>query len=309
MATSTLRLPPQIQRLYERHGRTLPRIVEVVLVILLAQAAATLLWKVIPVPASAAWTAPRVPVTPGAAGGNHGPNIQSIVDAHLFGQYTTPKDPGLDAISEARDTPLDLTLMGILAATVERGSRALIAASNGEENSYAIGDDIQRGVAIQAIFPDRVILARNGQLETLRLDKNAVGGGLPPGIQNYRRQPAGNGDEEDESDSGEEDTSSMLSDIREELVSDPSRASEYIRVQPASAGGQLHGYRIYPGRDRTVFTAVGLRPGDLVTQVNGIQLNDANTALAMLQQLSQANSLTVVIERGGQQQTVNVNLN
>ena len=67
---------------------------------------------------------------------------------------------------------------------------------------------------------------------------------------------------------------------------------------------------LYPiSSDRAIFTAAGLRPGDLVTEVNGIQLNDANTALQMLGQLSSATSLTVVVERGGQPQTVNVNFN
>ncbi|HKY90327.1 MAG TPA: type II secretion system protein GspC [Nevskiaceae bacterium] len=307
MPTASLQLPPALLRSYERYGRHLPRVAEVVLVVLVAQAAAALMWKLIPVPATAAWTPPTPMVDPTQGGGNRGPNVDAIMSAHLFGQYVPPSDPALDAMSEAPDTHLNLTLMGILAATADRGSRALIAASNGEENPFAIGDDVVRGVTLQAIFPDRVILSRNGQLETLRLDKNTTGGKLPAGFQNYHRPAVDEGGDEEEE--GGDDTSAMLSDIREELMTDPSRASEYIRVQPASNGGQLRGYRIYPGRDRTVFSAIGLRPGDLVTQVNGIQLNDANTALAMLQQLSQANNLTVVIERGGQQQTVNVNLN
>jgi general secretion pathway protein C len=305
MPTASLQLPPALLRTYERYGRHLPRVAEVVLVVLVAQAAAALMWKLVPVPASAAWTPPTIAADP-TQGANRGPHVEAIMNAHLFGQYTPPANPDLNAIADAPDTHLDLTLMGILAATAERGSRALIAASNGEESPFAIGDDVDRGVTLQAIFPDRVILARNGQLETLRLDKNSTGGVLPAGFQGHRHPSEEDGGDEEEAT---DDTSAMLSDIREELMSDPSRASEYIRVQPASNGGQLRGYRIYPGRDRTVFSAIGLRPGDLVTQVNGIQLNDANTALAMLQQLSQANNLTVVIERGGQQQTVNVNLN
>ena len=54
---------------------------------------------------------------------------------------------------------------------------------------------------------------------------------------------------------------------------------------------------------------MGLRPGDLVTAVNGIQLNDTQTALQMLNDLSRAPNVTLTIERGGQVQTVNVSLN
>lgn len=292
-----LRLPPALLRAYERYGRSLPRMAELLLVVLLAQAAAVLAWTLVPQGASARWQVPRQPPVMGSSAPS-GPNVEAIASAHLFGEWRAPADPALSEMSEAPDTRLDLTLLGILAATAERGSRALIAASNGDEKPYSIGDDVVRGVTLQAIFPDRVILARAGQLETLRLDKDAprrdlasAAGGPDPGAQVTP------------------DTAQMLSNIRQEVLNDPSRAAEYIRIQPASNGGQLRGYRLYPGRDRAAFNAVGLRPGDLVVQVNGIQLNDANTALQMLGQLSQANSVTVVIDRGGQQQTLNVNLN
>jgi general secretion pathway protein C len=293
-----LRLPPALLRAYERHARVLPRFAEVLLVVLVAQAAAVLSWKLLPVGAAGQWQAP--PVMPAqSASGTSGPDVEAIASAHLFGEAQAPADPALSEMAEAPDTRLDLTLLGILSATAERGSRALIGSSNGEEKPYAIGDDVTRGTTLQAIFPDRVILARAGRLETLRLDKDAPARALAA-VAPGAGKPAGSLDA---------DTTQMLSNIRQELLSDPSRAAEYIRIQPASNGGQLRGYRIYPGRDRAAFNAVGLRPGDLVTQVNGIELNDANTALQMLGQLSQSSNVTVVVERGGQQQTVNVNFN
>ena len=296
MPSRALRTPPALLRAYERHAKSLPRAAEALLVVLLAYALAGLVWRLVPAPPGSAWQAPRETSSALAAAGAQGPNVDLIAGAHLFGEVPIEADPALSELTEAPDTRLDLTLMGILAATADRGSRALIGASNGEEKPFAIGDDVVRGVRLQAIFPDRVILARGGQLETLRLDKDAPnrGGGVPTATASA---PSG----------GETETGAMLASIRQELLNDPSRAAEYIRIQPASSGGQLRGYRIYPGRDRTAFNAVGLRPGDLVTQVNGIQLNDANTALQMLGQLSQAGSVSVLVDRGGQQQVVNVN--
>jgi len=293
---SSLPLPAALIRVYERHGRSLPRVAEICLAILLAQALAILAWEFVPGPEDGGWRPPTVAasaIAPSASG----PDVEGIASAHLFGEYQAP-DPALSDLNDAPDTRLDLTLLGILASATEGGSRALISSSNGEEKPYAIGDEVVRGAKLQAIFPDRIILARAGQLETLRLNKDAPGKPLP---SDSHAAAAGG--------TIGADTTQMLSNIREELLSDPSRAAEYIRIQPASNGGQLRGYRIYPGRDRAAFNAVGLRPGDLVTQVNGIQLNDANTALQMLGQLGQSNNITVMVERGGQQQTVNVNFN
>lgn len=293
MFSTSLRPPPVLLRLVQRHARRLPRAAEWVLTGLLAMALAQLAWKLVPVPDAARW----VPPPPGAGPATvQGPNVEAIVAAHLYGEAAAPAAPSQNALEDAPDTRLNLSLLGILAATAERGSRALIATSNGEEKPYAIGADVIRGVSLQAIFPDRVILSRAGALETLRLDKDA-----PSRAPVETARPGSGGNDSD--------AAAVLSTIRQELLSDPSRANEYIRMQPSASGGQLRGYRIYPGRDRAIFTAAGLRPGDLVTEVNGIQLNDPNTALQMLGQLSSATSLNVVIERGGQQQTVNLNFN
>lgn len=302
MTANALVLPPSLTRLYERYGRILPKLAEVVFVVLIAIALARLVWLLVPMPPESAIDL-QAPVT-SAPTASKGVEVGQILAAHLFGQYQAPKDPVIEDIQDAPDTRLNLTLFGILAATADRGSRALISAPSVEDKPYAIGDDVVKGVRLQAIFPDRVILARAGQLETLRLKKDEGGtsqlGGAPS-----RAAAAPTNDPI--SISG--DTAAMLSDIREKLLADPGQAANYVRVQPASEGGQLQGYRLYPGRNRAAFTAVGLRPGDLVTQVNGIQLNNANTALQMLGQLSQASNLSVVVKRGGREQTMNITLN
>lgn len=295
MPASLLRYNPGLLRISDRYWRLLPSAAEIVLSVLVAHAAALLVWQLVPLPEGSGWTAP-VALAADTLPATSGPNVELIASAHLFGQYEAPAAPALTELDAAPDTQLNLTLMGILSQTAERGSRALIASSSGEEKSYAVGDDIERNTSLHSVFPDRVILVRAGRFETLRLDKNAP-------RKNVSSSDDGDQDEEPVGDT----TANMLNAVRAELLADPSRAADFIRAQPASSGGQMRGYRVYPGRDRSAFTAAGLRPGDLVTQVNGIQLNDPSTALQMLSQLSSAGALTVVVERGGEQQTINVN--
>lgn len=276
-------------RLYEQHGRKLPPLAVLLLVVAVAYLAAQLVWALMPVPEAARWQAPSLP--PPATSARAETNVQALADAHLFGAYQPA--PSAQNAAEAPDTRLSLTLLGILSATAENESRALIGSSDGEEKPYAIGDDVIRGVSLQAIFPDRVVLSRNGTLETLRLNKDtpSTAEAPPP------------------SHAAAADTTQMLGRIRDEVMSDPSKASQYIRVQPANVNGQLKGFRIYPGRDRGAFNQLGLRPGDLVTSVNGVQLDDSQKALQMLTDLSKASSVSLTVERGGQTQTLNVTLN
>jgi general secretion pathway protein C len=297
-----LGIPESVQRpllqAHEKHGRWLPLVATVLLTVVLARQLADFVWLWVPVPENARWRPPPA-LTVNAAPTAKGPDVQMIAAAHLFGDYQAPADPAVDEMEKAPDTRLALTLLGILAADEDRGSRALIGDSGGDEKPYSVGDKVPGGVTLQAIFPDRVILARNGQLETLRLDKDKPGAPLPPSA---RRETAA-------SSTVTPETTELLSQVREQLLADPSKAANYIRVQPANIGGEQRGYRIYPGRDRSLFNSAGLRPGDIVTSVNGVSLNDPAQALQMLADLSQAPSLNLTIERGGNQESISVNFN
>lgn len=281
-----------ISPILERGLAVAPSAASAVLAVALGAQLAKLVWAFVPVPA---WTPP--PAVPQDQGSAREPvNLSLIVGAHLFGRYEVPKTEA--AIAEAPDTRLNLKLLGILADTEAEGSRALIEGSGVEEKPYAIGDDLTRGVTLQAIFPDRVILSRAGQLETLRLEKDR-----PSTAADGRYLEASTADDNSAVDSAQ------LSRIRETLLADPSRAQQFIRVVPANVGGNQRGYRIYPGRDRSLFSAAGLRPGDLVTAVNGVELNDPARALQLLGELSQATTVNLTVERGGQQQNYTLSVN
>ena len=286
-----LTLPPHLGKTlaqtYERHAARLIATAQLLLVIAVAATLAQLVWTLMPVPETARWHA--APVAPAVVTRNGGPNLDAIISAKLFGVYQPP----VNNLAAAPDTRLNLTLMGIFAGTRNDQSRALIAQQNGDEKPYSIGDEVVGGVNLQAIFPDRVILARGGQLETLRLDKD---------------QPRGDFLASD-STTVDSATTTQLAQARQEMLQDPNKAAEYIRIQPVNIGGQMKGYRVYPGQNQALFANAGLRPGDLVTSVNGIQLDDTQKALQMLNDLSKAGNVTVVVDRGGQPQTLNVTFN
>jgi len=290
-------LPASVPALYARYGRRLPELASLVLVIVIAKLAAQLLWALVPTPEAARWqpAPPTQPKVTAAAG----VDLNRIAGAHLFGQYTAPSDPALSDLANAPETQLNLTLLGILSnGRNNKGSRALISTQGGEEKPYSVGDDVGRGVQLQAIFADRAILSRGGKLETLRLDKDSTGGlpGLPP--QQLQEETG-------QADGG---AAESLAAIRTQLLTDPSKVADYIRVQPVNNGSGISGYRIYPGRDRSVFAAAGLRPGDIVTSVNGVALNDPSRSLQLLSDLSQSPQINLTVDRGGQPQNFSLNL-
>ena len=82
------------------------------------------------------------------------------------------------------------------------------------------------------------------------------------------------------------------------------KLTDVIRPTPYRVGGQQVGFRVYPGRDRRQFAALGLRPGDIIKSIDGQALSDASQAMQIFQSLGSAEQVTVAIERDGQSESL-----
>jgi general secretion pathway protein C len=96
--------------------------------------------------------------------------------------------------------------------------------------------------------------------------------------------------------------------IRRIAASNPSALSQMLRIQPVFSNGAQKGYRVYPGRDRAQFARLGLQPGDLITSINGMSLNDAGASNDILGLLSSSTSVVVGIERNGGPMQLNLDI-
>ena len=83
-----------------------------------------------------------------------------------------------------------------------------------------------------------------------------------------------------------------------------------MRTVPSydNTAGKLRGFRAYPGRNRTIFNKLGLRPGDLVTAINGQPLDDPQHSQEVFNTIQSSNTVTVSVERGGQKQDITLNV-
>lgn len=233
----------------------------------------------------------RVPSQSSASSVNEA-EIDRLVNAHLFGEASKETQEELQAQeiidpTAAPDTTLSLELLGTIASELAEESFALIHERGKDTKVFAIGDSVTRGARLHGVYPDRVLLDRGGRLEALRLPKQETGGtsaSAPRGASRRNR------------------SSSKLSSptVANVIADNVTRLTDVMRPQPVFADGQQRGYRLYPGKDRRTFAALGLRPGDLVTEINGTSLNDPASGMEVFQSMGDATSVTVTIERNGQ---------
>jgi len=258
-----------------------PPVATLVFVVLLAAQLASLLWRVLGSPEQDAAMPPPVSgaVEPAV-------DLAAIVNAHLFGVAAATGDPG-----DAPATSANLTLAGTLAGRDPEQGWAIIGASGQTARVYATGASLPGGTRLLAVYPDRVILERNGARESLVLPRLSGGSG---GMAGAYAPPAAT------------PAASLADSVRQLVAENPAAANELLRPQPVFAGGSLRGYRVYPGRNRAQFASLGLQPGDLVTAVNGAALDDPNRGLEIIRGIGQGGAVMLTIDRNGQQQQLSV---
>jgi general secretion pathway protein C len=100
----------------------------------------------------------------------------------------------------------------------------------------------------------------------------------------------------------------VQAEVEEFVTQNTAGFLEVVRPQPFMPNGQLKGYRIYPGPNRQQFAALGLRAGDLITEINGVVLNNPAQGTEVFRSLGGATQVTVTLERDGQPQVLSLNL-
>lgn len=220
----------------------------------------------------------------------------TIASVHLFGQSDVV--PGNDEIV-APETTLNLQLLGILAIG-DKDGLAIIAGGGREEQVYKVGDKIPGNVTLKTVYADRVLLESSRGLETLPLPKEAnlfkfvdspTGEDQAGGKQAY----------EPESGSTPEISPQVLNEYRRNLSRNPAEIQKMAKVSPAMEDGKVIGYKLEPGANSAMYNALGLKPGDVVTELNGIDLTKPENSIRALQHLRRAKSIDATIVRDGQE--------
>ncbi len=276
-----------------RANEHLPLAVSVVTVVLIGYYLARLFWLAYPAGPRPPWQPPALlPQAGQPASGLT--DYATITAAHLFGEVSNEPPPLTgDAALSAPDTSLALQLRGAIAADDPRFAHAIIADGSGSEHVYFVNSTLPGGATVQQIQADRVILARGGQLEVLRLPREGQGGAGAP-APGFSPAPFG--------------SNAVQPNVQELVAQNAAGFLEVVRPQPFMPNGQLKGYRIYPGPNRQQFASLGLRAGDLVTEINGIALNNPAQGMEVFRSLGDAPQVTVTVERDGQPQVLSLNM-
>lgn len=289
MKTLAAKLPPYLNpETLARANRFLPTLLTLLLVTGCSYLLSQMTWALIPDDTSA--LPPQSQHIGAATAQQQRTDYSHISQAHLFGIYQ--QSAATPQTQDAPDTRLNLVLKGVLSAEpMSKASVIISLGKNGKEDMYSIGDQVA-SATLKEIYADRVILQRSGQLETLRMPEEFNDDFITSSPDNDL--PEQNNTQIDTSSPG-----AALSDIRKEILTNPTSFGKYAIPVPYKQNGRIVGYRLRPQGDRTLFDVVGLDPNDVIVAVNGVKLDDPAEGLKALRELQNATQVNITVLRNG----------
>src|SRR5882757_484473 len=216
-------------------------------------------------------------------------DVAAIAGAHLFGEAPVAAQAAQNA-ANAPQSSLPLVLVGIIAADNPEDGLAILGESAAGAKVYAVGDNIPGGAKLHQVLADKVVIDRNGTLETLMLPRALQQGAAPPSTAALQTEVP------------------IMDRMRKLISDDPGLMADIMRPQPVFAQGKQKGYRVYPGRNRQAFSRLGLRPGDLVVAISGTPLDDPARGREIFRTLGSSSEAHITVIRGGQQQDLTLNI-
>ncbi len=261
----------------------LPGVLNGGILLLLAASLAQWTWLVAKPPLP-----PLVVAPPPSAAATGNFSLQSLLAAHLFGEVSQELTGG--RLDNLPISSLNLILTGVIASA--GGGYALISANGQPEEPFAVGQTVTGNAVLQAVYPDRVVIRRNGALESLLLegaDKSPPGasGPVPAGYP-LSGSTAGIVHE----------TGANRYQVERDQLAAQMRTPDFLReasVVPANGGG-FQVRQIQPG---SLYEKLGLRSGDIIKSVNGQPVVTADDAIRLYQQLPSLSAVQMEVVRNG----------
>jgi general secretion pathway protein C len=239
-------------------------------------------------------------------------NLTSLKSLNLFGVYTDKiEEVEVVETENVPETQLNLTLSGVVASDNKATSAAVIE-NSGKQDTYSPGETITGTRAVlDSVFSDRVFLKVSGKLETLMLDgfdysekAKPVRSKTTSRPQMIKKKQSPRSNNKSTPKVVDQRRNKMLSrsakSFKDEINTDPSKITDYLKISPKRQNGKIIGYRLMPGRNAEFFKSAGLKSGDVAIQMNGYDLTAPSEAAQALAALKQDKEVSLLIDRNGE---------
>jgi len=268
-----------------------------------------------PAPRPAVMRGPVASATPSV----YTKQIEEILNRNIFCSTCPPilqkavtGDSGPPPPPPLQRTSLNLKLLAIMYAPPPanpKWSVAIIRDNDAKSaGPYNVGSTI-RDATIEDIEEDKVYLdfgaGRHEYLDLL--DRPQPAGAPAPVASNTPADPLAAELDKGIKKLGENNYEVQRGTV-DALLGNMGALAKGARIVPETKDGKPAGFRLFSIRPDGPFAKIGLLNGDVVSAINGLEMNSPDQALLAYTKLKTANHLSVAIERNGQKITKDYNI-
>ncbi len=280
-------------------SQSLPTLTNVLLVLVIAWLAAQLTWQMIPAPApmGVSETQDDVTVRPPVAPAYFD---RDIAELHLFGTVGQSATGKPAPVRNAPATRLNLTLRGLLATGDPKTSLAIIQNPKKDERHFSIGDSVFGLATLEEIHTDRVILLHNGRYETLHLPENRIA--IKASTRNPGEQRLGKNRDRVER------MTALVKQYNKVKLENVRNPWQLIQWEPVMKDGKIVGMKLAAEEEKEFLNRHGLDLGDVITSVNGHELDGGAGLVKALDAITDEENLVFGVQHGGKQKQVHIHV-
>src|SRR6266853_2241414 len=195
-----------------------------------------------------------------------------------------PRDPAADA--RLARSNLNITLTGVVVRA--SGGCALVIVQGQPESAYSAGEDCVPGARLESVLRDRIVIARGGAREAVLMKDAEETPGAAVAAMTPIVQPLG-------SDRQRVDRRQL-----QQQLGRPEFLSQALIV-PNPGGG---GFLVREVQSGSLYEKLGLRPGDVIRNVNGQPITNMDDVMRLYQQFGSAERVLVDVQRQGRSETL-----
>lgn len=195
---------------------------------------------------------------------------------------------------------LPLRLMATMESSDPKYSFATIFdEESGIAGLYGEDDVIRTGVMLTGVDRGLVHIRNNAALEYIELASEMETAKPKAATSTKKKSSRAIPGAEDAINCPSENLCVVDRAFVEQLMANPALLAKQARVVPSVKDGETVGFKFYGIRRESLPRLLGLRNGDLLTQVNGEDLTSMDKAMQLYTKLRRASNLSITIQRKG----------
>lgn len=219
-----------------------------------------------------------------------------ILDRNIFTSQPVSRIASQEPVAPVQRLPLQIQLVGTVAGASEDSFAIIRDQATKEEHLYRLGDSVGSDGKLIEIRRNQVVLLREGGLketiEVIWTEKTNRPGKSPPRAAKSGSAP-----------SGQTHWALDRQEVDEALQNLPQLLTQARVIPHISSDGQNQGFRIVSIKPGSFYQKIGLKNGDVIQQINGIEVKDPQTFMSVFNQLRNEKSVTLDLIRRNKKET------